>query len=61
MAKNSHSAPAKIEQLPDAWERFERAVDQVIKSPPHHRKAKTASKKRARPAKKGLGAAASGK
>ena len=25
---------------PDAWERFEKAVDKVAKAPPQHRKAK---------------------
>jgi hypothetical protein len=40
---------AKIELLPDAWARFERAVDVVAKSPPQHRtKKKTKSRKRKR-------------
>jgi hypothetical protein len=26
-----------LDLAPDAWERFERAVDQVAKSPPQHR------------------------
>jgi hypothetical protein len=33
-------AESKIELEPDAWERFERAVKVVAKSPPQHRKAK---------------------
>ena len=34
------SDPTKTpELLPDAWERFERAVEVVGKSPPQHRKA----------------------
>jgi hypothetical protein len=31
---------AEIELHPDAWERFEKAVDVVMKSPPKHRTAK---------------------
>jgi hypothetical protein len=27
----------EVEQYPDAWSRFERAVDVVAKSPPQHR------------------------
>jgi hypothetical protein len=41
----------EIELQPDAWQRFERAVGVVAKSPPQHRvkkKAKRAKKKRAR-------------
>lgn len=30
---------SEIELLPDAWERFERAVDVVMKSPPKHQSA----------------------
>jgi hypothetical protein len=40
-----------IELLPDAWERFERAVDVVAKSPPQHR-VKAKAKKRKSPKKK---------
>jgi hypothetical protein len=40
----------KLEFEPDAWQRFERAVDVVAKSPPQHRvakkKKKTAATKR---------------
>jgi hypothetical protein len=35
-----------IEFMPDAWARFERAVDVVAKSPPQHRKPKRKSRKR---------------
>jgi hypothetical protein len=45
----------EIELEPDAWQRFERAIDVVAKSPPQHRvaKKKTAvQKKRAPKAKK---------
>jgi hypothetical protein len=41
----------KIEFKPDAWSRFERAVDVVAKSPPQHRKSKT-NRKRKKTAKK---------
>jgi hypothetical protein len=43
-------APEKeIELRPDAWERFDRVVSIVTKSPPQHRKAKKAApKKRAK-------------
>jgi hypothetical protein len=37
---------AKIELEPDAWERFERAVKVVAKSPPQHRVKKAKAKKR---------------
>jgi hypothetical protein len=37
-----------IELKPDAWQRFELAVDQVIKSPPQHRAAKKAPPKKPR-------------
>jgi hypothetical protein len=33
-------AQKEIELEPDAWQRFERAVDVVSKSPPQHRVAK---------------------
>jgi hypothetical protein len=39
-----------VELEPDAWKRFERAVDVVAKSPPQHRKAK--GKARKSPAKR---------
>jgi hypothetical protein len=40
MAKHPGSKSADIEFEPDAWERFERAVNVVAKSPPQHRTAK---------------------
>jgi hypothetical protein len=45
----------EIELEPDAWQRFERAIDVVVKSPPQH-KAKPKPKprkKRAKPSRKG--------
>jgi hypothetical protein len=44
----------EVELQPDAWSRFERAVDVVAKSPPQHRAKPKARKKAAndRPAKK---------
>jgi hypothetical protein len=42
---------------PDAWSRFERAIDVVAKSPPQHRikaKPKANQKKRGKPRKKTL-------
>ena len=38
MGKTEKAAAPEI--VPDAWERFERAVNVVAKSPPQHRKAK---------------------
>jgi hypothetical protein len=39
----------EVEFHPDAWARFERAVDVVAKSPPQHRtKAKNSKRKRKR-------------
>jgi hypothetical protein len=35
----------KVELEPDAWQRFERAVDVVAKSPPQHRVKPKAKKK----------------
>jgi hypothetical protein len=45
----------EIELEPDAWSRFERAVDVVAKSPPQHRpaKGKRKQKRRKSPAKSG--------
>jgi hypothetical protein len=48
MAKEIHP---KIEFEPDAWERFERAVSIIAKSPPQHR-TKTVPAKSKEPAKK---------
>jgi hypothetical protein len=38
------ASPDKIELHPDAWERFERAVDVAAKAPPQHRAAKKKKK-----------------
>jgi hypothetical protein len=38
----------KIELEPNAWARFERAVDVVAKSPPQHRKPKRKRRKTAK-------------
>jgi hypothetical protein len=47
MAKSKRPQPTTpeeegIEFHPDSWERFERAVDKVIRAPPVHRTGKTA-------------------
>jgi hypothetical protein len=42
----SPSAKREVELDPDAWARFERAVDVVAKSPPQHRKKKSKPPKR---------------
>lgn len=42
----------EIELQPDAWSRFERAVDVVAKSPPQPRAGKTTKAKRAKRAKR---------
>lgn len=44
--------PKEVEFEPDAWERFERAVKVVAKSPPQHRVAKKKKQKKSL-AKKG--------
>jgi hypothetical protein len=49
MAKSKQEL--RVELQPDAWQRFERAVDVVAKSPPQHRaakKPKRSAKKRKR-------------
>jgi hypothetical protein len=50
MAKAPHQNK-QIELEPDAWQRFERAVDVVAKSPPQHR-AKTGPKSKKRISKR---------
>jgi hypothetical protein len=42
----------EVELQPDAWQRFERAVDVVAKSPPQHRVAKKPDRKKSAKAKK---------
>jgi hypothetical protein len=44
MAK-SIQKPKDVELRPDAWSRFERAVDVVAKSPPQHRIKKKSKRK----------------
>jgi len=41
----------EIEELPDAWELFERAVDVVMKSPPKHQLAPPRNPKERPPTK----------
>jgi len=49
MAKSP--ASKDVELAPDAWSRFERAVDVVAKSPPQHRE-KSATKPKSKNQKK---------
>jgi hypothetical protein len=44
MAKSDQKK--KVEFEPDAWKRFERAIDVVAKSPPQHRVTKSKLRKR---------------
>jgi hypothetical protein len=44
MSKKKILAGSEIEFEPDAWRRFERAIDVVAKSPPQHRKKKRLKK-----------------
>lgn len=37
MTEKTKANPQEIELKPDAWSRFERAVDVVAKSPPQHK------------------------
>lgn len=39
-----HNRSAGLEIEPDAWERFERAVDVVVKSSPKHRRSASQAK-----------------
>ena len=45
-----HKNPESDDQRPDAWERFERAVDAALHTPPKHRS--SASKKKKPPKRK---------
>jgi hypothetical protein len=45
--------PRDIEELPDAWERFEKAFDTVMKATPKPRSAVPTPKPKERPASKG--------
>jgi hypothetical protein len=49
MKEKPKPKPDQIEELPDAWERFEKAFDTVMKAKPKPRSAKT----KERPASKG--------
>lgn len=49
--KGEPPAPELGELFPDAWTRFERAVDTVIKSGPQHRQAITVKSKERPPSK----------
>lgn len=51
--KAKEAEPVELE--PDAWARFEHAVDVVVKSPPKHRAAKPTGKARKSPAKPARG------
>jgi hypothetical protein len=48
MSKPSKEDTSKLEVHPDAWARFERAVDVVAKSPPQHR-VKTGAQRKTKP------------
>jgi hypothetical protein len=50
MKRKPEPKPEEIEIHPDAWERFENAVDTVMRPPPRHR---TARKKEPSPARRG--------
>jgi hypothetical protein len=47
----SPKKPDEIEAVPDAWERFERAVDIGVKTPPMHREPPKPKRKK-KPSKK---------
>jgi hypothetical protein len=53
MAKSNPKKFKGIELEPDAWQRFERAIDVVAKSPPQHRTAKPKRRKTKRKVKPG--------
>ncbi len=46
------SKPDDIEERPDGWERFERAVDAAVKSGPKHREKPDKKSSTARPLKR---------
>jgi hypothetical protein len=50
--KSPASKKRDIELAPDAWSRFERAIDVVAKSPPQHRAPKKKPAKKKKPASK---------
>jgi hypothetical protein len=49
--KSSGKAEDDLEIVPDAWERFERAIDVVIRSGPKHRQTAPAKPKERAPSK----------
>jgi hypothetical protein len=51
-SKQGSAGQPEIEELPDAWERFERAFDTVIKAPAERKRA-LLPKTNKRPASKG--------
>jgi hypothetical protein len=53
MKPKSTPAPREIEELPDAWERFERAFDKVMKAKPKPMPSKKTSPPRERGGKRG--------
>jgi hypothetical protein len=53
MKENPKPKPDEIEELPDAWERFEKAFDTVMKAKPKPIPAKKTSPSRARGGKRG--------
>ena len=48
MPRPRHKQGEEIEMLPDAWERFERAIKVIAKAKPIHRVAKKKGKRKAR-------------
>jgi hypothetical protein len=53
MKERPKPKPDEIEELPDAWERFERAFDTVMKAKPKPAPAKRSSPSRVRGGKRG--------
>jgi hypothetical protein len=53
MKEKPKPKPDEFEELPDAWERFEKAFDAVMKAKPKPMPAKKASPSRARGGKRG--------
>jgi hypothetical protein len=53
MTRKPKPKPDEIEELPDAWERFEKAFDKVMKAKPKPMPAKKPSPSRARDGRRG--------
>jgi hypothetical protein len=51
MAKTTSKKSQRVEFEPDAWARFERAVDVVAKSPPQPKVKKKVAKRKKKPGK----------